>query len=372
MIITIAAISVCIFYFLMILLFYTGWKRIAPFTAESEISGLLVSVIIPVRNESLHIKELLGDLAGQEISGKHFEVIIIDDHSEDNTFTLIKGICEQHDNIFLYQLNSGEKGKKAAIAVAIEKAKGKLIITTDGDCRMGSKWLSTIAAYYEKYKPKMIISPVLFHKEKNIFQALQSLEFSGLVSSGAGSAGIFRQIMCNGANLAYEKNIFFENKDPMHNEISSGDDIFILHSIKKKYRKDIHFLKSAEAAVYTKAQPDISSFLSQRARWVSKSAGYSDLDSIITAMLVFLMNISLIVTFIAGCFNLFYLKIFLVIFIAKSLADFLLLHSFLKFFNKQKLLFWFIPLQFVYFIYVSLIGAFGSFIKVRWKGRKVR
>ena len=42
----------------------------------------------------------------------------------------------------------------------LNASSGRLIITTDADCRMGKSWIRTIASFYEKHKPDMIICPV--------------------------------------------------------------------------------------------------------------------------------------------------------------------------------------------------------------------
>ncbi|MBI5219071.1 MAG: glycosyl transferase [Bacteroidia bacterium] len=250
-------------------------------------------------------------------------------------------------------------------------AKGDLIITTDGDCRMSDKWLSALITFYEAFKPKMIIGPVGFYNEKSIFEKIQSLEFLSLIGAGAGSAGIGHPVLCNGANLAFEKKIYIKFNNALNMDYASGDDVFLLHNLKKEYPENILFLKSADAIVFTKPQSNLYTLIQQRIRWSSKSKGFKDSDSIITAGIVWLMNISLLTVLILTFFNPVFLKLFLLLFILKSLADFLLLWKTTAFFNKQNLLFWFLPLQLVYFFYVSLIGIFGCFVKSKWKGRKI-
>lgn len=371
MIISIIAIFVCASYFIVIFLFYLGWLSITTFSTDSKNPQIYTSIIIPVRNEAQQIEALLKNILNQNLSKEFYEIIIVDDDSEDETATVVKSINQNHFNVFFHNLPKTFSGKKAAILFALNKAKGDLIITTDGDCVMGPKWLSTIVGYYEKHKPKMILGPVLFHEEKNIFHLLQSLEFSSLIASSAGATGIHRPIMCNGANLAFEKSIFFEINNVLHAEITSGDDVFLLHSLKKKYRKDIRFLKSNEAVVFTKPQQTIGSFINQRIRWAGKSKYYFDTDSIVSAIVVLLMNSILLITLLMGCINTYYLNIFALILSVKFITDMLLLHSFLSFFRKQKLFAWFVPMQIIYFVYVCFIGTFGYFVKVKWKGRNV-
>lgn len=371
MLFTIAAISICFLYCCLILALYYGWKQIKPFIATYTDSETFVSVIIAVRNEEANIKNLVNDIIRQDYPHEKFEVIFVNDSSTDNTPAILKHFKETHKNIFFYSLQQNIFGKKAAISYAVKKAKGNLIISTDGDCSMASKWLSTIVSFYDLYKPKMIIAPVFFQHEKNIFETLQSLEFSSLIASGAGAAGIHRPIMCNAANLAYEKSIIAETDDSFNKNFASGDDMFLLHNLKKTDKQNILFLKSTDAVVFTKPQPGLFSFISQRIRWSAKSKGYSDKDSFITALLTFFMNFSIIIFLIAGFFNSNYFILFGFILLLKTIVEFVFLHSFLSFYKKQKLLVWFVPLQLIYFVYVSFISIFGLFVRVSWKGRKV-
>lgn len=317
------------------------------------------------------MEALLTDILKQDYTKEKFEVIIINDSSSDNTIPILNRFCKEHTNFHFESLKKNQIGKKEAIHLGLNIAKGSLIITTDGDCRMYDKWLSTFVAFYEAFKPHMIIGPVAFYKEKNIFEKIQSLEFLSLIGTGAGSAGISHPILCNGANLAYEKEACIKFKNLLNMDYASGDDVFLLHNLKKEHSKNILFLKSAEAIVYPKLKSNLYELIQQRIRWVSKSTGFKDTDSIITAMVVWLMSSSLLTVLVLSFFYPFFLKWFLFLFILKSLSDFVLLWNTTAFFNKKNLLFWFLPLQMGYFFYVSLIGIFGCFVKSKWKGRKI-
>ncbi len=85
---------IAIFYFSLILMFLFGWLRIDNENTKNEIvtnkSEEKISVLIAVKNEEKNILYLLNDLKKQNYPQKKFEVIIIDDFSDDNTFDLAK------------------------------------------------------------------------------------------------------------------------------------------------------------------------------------------------------------------------------------------------------------------------------------------
>src|SRR6202034_3873742 len=110
---------------------------------------------------------------------KHLtEIIFVDDHSTDRTAEIIGSYAAQ--GVRLLQLKEDKplnSYKKKAIAEAIKLSTGELMVATDADCRMGSRWLSSIVGYYEKENPVMVSSPVTYFEERSLFERMQSLEF---------------------------------------------------------------------------------------------------------------------------------------------------------------------------------------------------
>lgn len=359
-------------YTLMILSFLMGWLKLKPFKKDSAIPQTQVSVIIPARNEEQNISAVIENIIAQDYPTDQYEIIIIDDHSTDATYSIVQKYAEAHSTIFTHQLSGKYVGKKSAIKEAIKHAKGSLIVTTDADCEVGSRWLSTIVEFYETYQPKFIIAPVLMHNENTFFQKMQSLEFFSLIASGAGAAGINRPIMCNGANLAYEKEAFLDYADALNQNYASGDDVLFMLKIKKENKKDIRFLKSYDAAVFTKAQTSLKTFIQQRKRWTSKSRGYNDFDTLSMAFGVFITNLLLLILFIGLFINHDLSRPFAFLFMTKTAVDFLFLGITSAFFKKQNLLKLFLPLQLVYFFYVSFMAIYGNIGSFKWKGRLLK
>ena len=106
------------------------------------------SIVIPARNEALNIKACLDSILAQDYPVEFFEVIVIDDFSEDDTAFIVKAIGHDHPNVHLLSLadyfKQGEMNsfKKKAIEKAVSKAKGEWIVTTDADCIVRKEWLS--------------------------------------------------------------------------------------------------------------------------------------------------------------------------------------------------------------------------------------
>jgi len=353
-------------YGIVIISFVLGWKQIPIFKPQGINTNLSISIIVALRNEEKNIKSLVDGLVNQKFLGS-YEIILINDHSTDNTLSIAKSLLK--NNIKLLSLPSEKTGKKSAITAGIEIANGDLIVTTDADCTIKNTWLQTIAEYYMLHKPALIIGPVTINKEKTFFEKFQVLDFISLVASGAGASGINKPIFCNGANLVYEKKIVKTFQDPLNSTIASGDDVFLLHKMKSNKNK-IVFLKSTEAMVETLPAKNINEYINQRMRWSSKSTQYKDRDTLIVAWTIFLICFLQFILLPISLFSLKYAVVFSVFFLIKSIIDYYFFYSVIAFYNKNNLLKFVIPFEFIYFTYVVLIAIFGALVPYTWKKRK--
>ncbi|RDC63340.1 glycosyltransferase [Adhaeribacter pallidiroseus] len=353
-----------------------AWLKMPVVVKNSSIPQTYISVIIPVRNEAQHILALLQDLEQQTYTISNFEVIVIDDHSEDETASLIQKFKKKSDlpvHLISLQDYPGRLQKKAAITTGITVAKGQLMVQTDGDCRVTPNWLFTLAQYYEQTNVQCIAGPVALLEANSLFTRMQVVEFASLIGVGGASIALGKPNMCNGANLAYTRQAFIMVQGFAGNEqLASGDDEFLMHKIAKSFPGQIAFLKSPETIVRTAAQASLSTFMQQRIRWASKWPNYSQWHIKLLALLVFGVNLGLFSSFfiwlcrgIAGT-QVVYLYFF------KFLIDSLFLVTVLRFLYRKMYIAYLIPLQFVYIpyvLYTALLGLRGTY---NWKSRRVK
>ena len=174
-------------------------------------------------------------------------------------------------------------------------------------------------------------------------------------------------ILCNAANLAFTKQTWLRSKEDLHEELISGDDIFLLQSVKRR-GGEIIFLKSESAFVTAQSAKSFSEFIHQRRRWVSKSPSYSDWHIIFVACLILLISIWQLVLLTLSFSSLKALILFGSLFIFKYLLDNLYLARIQKFFQLQNTWLYSIPLSVIYPFYIVFIGTTGLFVKnKKWK-----
>ncbi len=328
-----------------------------------------ISVLIAARNEENNIKKLLQSLYNQTYPKNLFEIVIVNDHSEDKTKVIIEEFIKNNEDINIKLLDAKENGKKAAISQALHNADNEYIIVTDADCILNERWIETIVSFYQETKSKMILAPVLLSPADNLFEKLQVLEHLSLIASTAGSASIGFPVLCNGANMAYEKKAALEVEKQRHDfDIPSGDDMFLLEQFVKNYgHKNVKFLLNKAAIVKTKTCKTLNEFFKQRRRWVSKTKAYTNWKIILTAMIVFCFNLSIISLFISAFFIPALWSLYFLYTILKFLTDFPILRNITNFMNCSNLMKWALPLEFLYPFYVIFTVFSSAFIKVHWK-----
>jgi cellulose synthase/poly-beta-1,6-N-acetylglucosamine synthase-like glycosyltransferase len=356
---------IILLYGLQISKYRIGWDKINP-KIKKEFTPK-VSIVIAMRNEESEIKRLISVLKKQIYPTDFLEIILVNDHSTDATLALLKQA--EMDNLQIINMPDGEFGKKNAISKAVQVAKGEIILASDADCSFTPNWVRTMVAYFANEQIQLVSGPVGFHKQKGIFQSLQALEFASLIGSGAGAIGMGNAIFCNGANMAYRKAVFLEVNDFESDKAVSGDDVFLLHSVKSKYPKAIAFAKNENAIVTTEGVQTIKGFINQRKRWTAKSSGYKDWASIYTSLLVLFTNVIGVILLGLSLFDFTYLNYFLYYFALKFLADLYLLLPVLSFFNRKDLAKWILPFEFFYSCYIVLIVILSFTNTFEWKGR---
>jgi|APIni6443716594_1056825.scaffolds.fasta_scaffold02181_4 cellulose synthase/poly-beta-1,6-N-acetylglucosamine synthase-like glycosyltransferase len=364
-------------YAFMIIAITIGWQRLKVFSIPNLLPEVKVGVIVAVRNEELNIEALLKSLSAQNYPLHLLEIIVVDDHSTDSTSRLVEEFIaknkEQQNIRFIGLGLNDNSGKKAAIQKGIQASECELVVITDADCTAGSLWISAIASYYALHKPHIILGPVRMTDKGSLFGKLQSLEFMSLVSTAAGSCNGGFPLLANGANMAFTR-LAYESCGGFSGNMQfpSGDDMFLMLSIKRKFgAKTIRFLRSENAFVNTPATIEFKEFIQQRLRWVSKSRGYTDPLLIMASVLVFLTNAWLVITALAAIFSQQFLEIFLLFYLIKMLIDLPLMISYSRF-QRSISLTWLFPfMELLNAFYTLIVGIAGNIVKYEWKARLV-
>lgn len=351
-----AWLSLLLFTPYLVLLFriWSGLRKIKPFRPGSS-PGIFISVVVACRNEAKNLPMLLQCISSQNYNSAFFELIIVDDNSSDGTFSIADEFAGIRNKKVLKNPGSG---KKAAIRKGIEASEGDLIVTTDADCTMGTSWLSSIASFYSEKKPAMIIGPVRLLESRSCFAWFPGIEFLSLQGITAGAALAGNPVMCNGANLSFRKDLYWRHSGNLHDELGTGDDIFLLHSVRKEAGAVIMWLESDGATVTTRSPGTLFSFLDQRSRWISKAPYYNDRFTIMLGFATFTAVAAETGLLLASLFFPAMWSVFAAAFILKSIPDLLILGNTSRRYDNKRIMRWFLPSAILYPFYVIAVQVF--------------
>jgi cellulose synthase/poly-beta-1,6-N-acetylglucosamine synthase-like glycosyltransferase len=234
----------------------------------------LISVLVPARNATGTIVPLLQDLHAQQYPRELYEVLVIDDGSDDGTATRVADMAHTWPGLRVLQLIAG-KGKKAAIARGVQEAQGVLVLVTDADARCGPGRLKALADGYGAAPADLLLLPVRTVGGEGLAAAVQRIEQTALQAAACASALGGRPVLASGANMAFRRDAFLAVGGYDGDRRASGDDMFLLQRM-RRHERPVGYLADARAVVTVAPEPGWSAFFSQRIRWAGKMWAYRD------------------------------------------------------------------------------------------------
>jgi poly-beta-1,6-N-acetyl-D-glucosamine synthase len=239
-----------------------------------------LSVVICARNEAENLSKFLPAVLEQDYPS--FEVVVVNDCSEDNTFEILGEMMKRypHLKVSLIQKDPGfTHTKKLAMLIGIKAAKNDLLVFTDADCRPASaNWLREVAAAASD-KAELIIGYGGFMPEKGILNSYIRYEtmFVAMQYFGMAMAGV--PYMGVGRNLAYRRSYFFNRGGfGPHNHILSGDDDLFVN--RNATADNCSLMLSHDSFTLSVAQKTFRTWAKQKRRHFSAAAYYRKDDKV--------------------------------------------------------------------------------------------
>jgi len=370
-----------------------GFRRVmreAPVAAPSVLP--FVSVLIPARDEAACIERCLRTVLANDYPRDRFEVIVVDDLSEDETPQRVRALMEEVNapalamagleedappppRLSLLQmpenLERTRAHKKRAVTKGIAHARGEVILCTDADCAVQKGWIRAMAGAFAE-GTALVSGPVLYPVGRSAARRIQALEFLALVSIGAGAIGIGRPNTCNGANVAYRKAVFdalggFAGID----HLTSGDDELFMQKVAYETAWDVRFCAHPRAVVLTEGSPTLGAFFEQRRRWASKGQHYPHPPLRATLLAIFLFYAALLVSLLALPFTPALAGPVAGAVALKTIPEAALLAQATRRFGRAWLMAYFLPAQLLQLPYVVIVGVAGALGGYTWKGRRI-
>jgi len=370
---------IILFYLVLIGWLNQGFNKVENFELQDLPNKTKFSIIIPFRNEAKNLTQLLASIKRLNYKTALFEVLLVNDDSDDGSEKIINTFCQKNLNSHNCQITlinnkrTSNSPKKDAITSALKIAQHDWIITTDADCILPKYWLDAFDEFIQLNNTIAIAAPVKFIGASSFFNRFQILDTLSLQGVTIGAFGIHRPFMCNGANFGYSKNAF-ESVDGFkgNDEFASGDDVFLFQKFLKYDKNRVHFLKSEKAIVTTKVSETISEFIQQRIRWASKSSKYKIVFPKFLGLIVLVTNLVLVGLIPLYIFKVFNLKTAILIFLIKFSIDLLIIFKSSRFFKQEAVLLSYAFVSLIHPFVTIYILAVLPFKKYTWKGRQFK
>jgi cellulose synthase/poly-beta-1,6-N-acetylglucosamine synthase-like glycosyltransferase len=356
---------------ILILCLAVGLLRMSKTAGRSPVHKIPVTLIVPFRNELEHLSPLIDDLRTQSYPVHLQEILFVDDHSEDGSLRLLREMIGDLPQFRCLELPEGKTGKKKALALGVANASNEWIIQTDADCRMGTRFIEAHLSCREETGADLVAGMVTSEEVRpGWLEGLERLDLLSLTGAAAGSFYWGRPLMCSGANLAYSRTLYHATRRfESTRKITSGDDMFLMIGARKLGKKLV-YLTSREALVKTRPVASLESMIRQRIRWAAKTPFYHQGDIQAVALLTVCAHlIVLAMPWILLADPVTWPWI-LSAFIAKCVADFVLLYIIAGYTGQRRYLTLFLPVLLIYYPYqlLVLLGSMG--FRGRWKGRE--
>ncbi len=361
LIIFLAIVGIQVIYLLVFLIAFSK-KRSATQTLQ-----LPISIIICAHDEEQNLKELVPHLLAQDYP--EFEVIIIDDRSNDNTFDWLLDETKKDHRLRMVHVNRTPphvNGKKYGITLGIKAAKYEWILLSDADCRpKGNQWLNMVSAHLGE-STSFVLGASPYEKAPGLLNVFVRFETLLTAIQYFSFALLGNPYMGIGRNMAYRKSMFLEKKgfNNFLNVTGGDDDLFVNQHATGKNTQVVIGL---ESLVYSLPKTTWSSFFNQKVRHLSVGKLYKFQHRFLLGLFVFTWLLTWFIGIpLAFVPELTYIVLGALAFRTIFLA---LIVNFTAKKMGQRFEAWLVPfLDFIYVFYYLVTGLTALVSKkVRWK-----
>ncbi len=325
-----------------------------------------VSVIIAARNEERNIGACLESVARLTYPKELLKVVVVNDHSTDNTDVIIREYADKFPFIKLHAATEGEtrfKGKTNAVLQGIDITDGEIILFTDADCIVPDRWVEETVKYYNE-ETVGLVAGFTSLKSRTMFEAIQALDWFALFSIAAAAIRLHFPVTAVGNNLSVRRKAYDAVGGYRKIPFSITEDYALFHAVTSKTAYRAKFPLDAGTLVHSLPCETWGELFRQKKRWFTGGADM-DVKSISLFAVGYIFKSLLLLNVV---FN--GLTIVLVPLLLKCCSDYLLLRPALKTFKRTDLLFYIIPFELYYICYVLFFPPIVLLNKnVQWKER---
>ena len=244
-----------------------------------------LSVIICAKNEAENLKKNLPYIIQQDYN--NFEIVLVNDGSTDKTLKIMELFASKHNTIKIVDVKTIEAfwgNKKYALTLGIKASSNNFLVFTDADCKPNSnKWLAHLSSKFSNNNAIVLgygayaKKPFSFLNKLIRFETLlTAIQYFSYAKLGMPYMGV-------GRNLAYRKELFFDNSGfNDHMSIKSGDDDLFINAIANN--KNTAICVSRESMTISEPKTTFKDWILQKRRHITTARFYKSKHQILLGL----------------------------------------------------------------------------------------
>jgi len=327
---------------------------------QFENHSIPVSVVICARNEASTLFKNLEFILNQNYP--KFEVVVVDDCSDDSTINTIQLFQKEYSNLKLVSIRTKtSKSKRDALKKGILASKYDTILLTDADCKpSSSEWIKSMSGRLSS-NTSCVLGYSPYFKSSGFLNDIIQFETFQTASLYMSRAIIQKAYMSVGRNVMYSKSLFLEYEN-FDNEkhLTSGDDDLLIQNIKDKNQIDVNL--DPRSFVFSQPKTDFKSWWNQKLRHYSASTHYKTSSQLFLGMFHLFHGLFWL-SFIYLLFSQFITFALLIVGITFLIKSILMLCN-ARIFKISRSIIWLWPILEVSLIFLQYgLGLHGTFKK---------
>ena len=235
----------------------------------------MVTIVVPARNEEARIEDCIRSIARNKYPQDKFEIIAVNDRSEDETGQLLESLKREIPNLIVIHNDQTKairnlQGKPGALQLAINSCHGEIILMTDADCTVGESWIRSHAETFENSNLG-ITAAYTNIIGSNPFSKIQAVEWLYLHTMAIGGMGYGQPLSCYGNNISLSKEKFDKIGGYSALKFSITEDLAMLQAM-HRHGYDTRHLSDESSSINTYANKTLKEYFNQHHRWIVGAA----------------------------------------------------------------------------------------------------
>ncbi|MEQ1744675.1 MAG: glycosyltransferase [Saprospiraceae bacterium] len=319
------------------------FARLANYSSPTNSSFIIhhssFTIVICARNEATNLLQNLPLVLEQQYPD--FEVIVVDDDSDDDTPDVLSAFLEKYPNLHTLRISpKTAPGKKTALEQGIAAARHEHLLFTDADCRPASPlWLKAMnAAFQSNQHAEVLLGYAPYRPGPGLLNRWARFETVQTAMQYFSFARIGQPYMGVGRNLAWKKHLFDRvGGFAAHADLPSGDDDLLVNAAANARNTDICL--DTNAFVFSESEKTWLTWWRQKRRHLTAGTRYRPLHQVLLGALA-LSHTAHYFLLTPLCFSGFG-TICVSLWAARMAPAFLIHWKILCQFREGRLLFWF-------------------------------